>query len=111
MIQFVLSHQDVIQSIGRTMPKVTITTDDLSLDVRDDYPLIEMCEDHETSILFGCRDGACGACMIRVKEGAENLSKMEEDEKDFLETMAAEDDERLACQCKVKGDVVIEVSE
>lgn len=93
------------------MPKVTITTDDLSLDVRDDYPLIEMCEDHETSILFGCRDGACGACMIRVKEGAENLSKMEEDEKDFLETMAAEDDERLACQCKVKGDVVIEVSE
>lgn len=111
MIQFVLSHKDVIQSIGRTMPKVTITTDDLSLDVRDDYPLIEMCEDHETSILFGCRDGACGACMIRVKEGAENLSKMEEDEKDFLETMAAEDDERLACQCKVKGDVVIEVSE
>jgi len=49
--------------------------------------------------------------MIRVKEGAENLSKMEEDEKDFLETMAAEDDERLACQCRVSGDVVIEVSE
>lgn len=93
------------------MPKVTVTTDDLSFDVKDNYSMIDMCEEHETSILFGCRDGACGACMIKVKEGAENLSKMEEDEKDFLETMAAEDDERLACQCKVLGDVVIEVSE
>ena len=93
------------------MPKVTVTTDDLTIDVKEDYPLIDMCEDYDTSILFGCRDGACGACMVRVKEGKENLSPMGEDEKDFLETMAAEEDERLACQCRVKGDVVLEVSE
>ncbi|MFK7825286.1 MAG: 2Fe-2S iron-sulfur cluster-binding protein [Oligoflexales bacterium] len=93
------------------MPKVTITTDDLTIDVADKYPMIDMCEDHETSILFGCRDGACGACMIRVKKGMNNLSKMEDDERDFLETMAAEEDERLACQCKVLGDVIVEVSE
>ena len=36
---------------------------------------------------------------------------MQDDEKDFLETMAAEEDERLACQCKVLGDVTVEVSE
>lgn len=93
------------------MPKVTITTDNLTIDVPEQYPLINMCEDHDTSILFGCRDGACGACMVRVKEGAKNLSPMGDDEKDFLETMAAEEDERLACQCKVQGDVVLEVSE
>ena len=93
------------------MPKVTITTDKLTVEVKKNYPLIDMCEDYDTSILFGCRDGACGACMIRVKEGMENLSPMGEDERDFLETMAAEADERLACQCKVKGDVVLEVSE
>ena len=93
------------------MPKVTITTDDKTIEVADNYAMIDMCEDHETSILFGCRDGACGACMIKVLEGQENLSPMQEDEKDFLETMAAEPDERLACQCKVKGDVIVEVSE
>ncbi len=93
------------------MPKVTITTDKLELEVKEDYPLIDMCEDYDTSILFGCRDGACGACMIRVKQGAENLSPMEHNERDFLDTMAAEPNERLACQCKVRGDVVIEVSE
>jgi ferredoxin len=49
--------------------------------------------------------------MIRVKSGAENLSPMEHNERDFLETMAARPDERLACQCRVKGDVVLEVSE
>jgi ferredoxin len=93
------------------MPKVEITTDNKVLEVRDGYPMIDMCEEHDTSILFGCRDGACGACMIKVIEGADNLSPMKDDEKDFLETMAAEPDERLACQCKVLGDVKVEVSE
>ena len=93
------------------MPKVHVTTDDLTIDVEDGYALIDMCEEHDTSILFGCRDGACGACMVKVLEGAEKLSPMLEDEKDFLETMAAEPDERLACQCKVFGDVKLEVSE
>lgn len=93
------------------MPKVTITTDDLTIDVASGYALIDMCEEYDTSILFGCRDGACGACMIRVTDGKENLTPMQDDERDFLETMAAEPDERLACQCKVLGDVTCEVSE
>lgn len=93
------------------MPKVHITTDNKVIDVVDNYALIDMCEDQDTSILFGCRDGACGACMIRVLDGADNLSPMEDHERDFLETMAAEANERLACQCKVRGDVKIEVSD
>ncbi|NDE17161.1 (2Fe-2S)-binding protein [bacterium] len=93
------------------MPKVTITTDKKTIDVVDGYALIDMCEDHDTSILFGCRDGACGACMVKVISGAEHLSPMQDNEKDFLETMAARPDERLACQCKVYGDVTLEVSE
>jgi ferredoxin len=93
------------------MHKVHIVTDNKTYDVEDNYAMIDMCEDHDTSILFGCRDGACGACMIRVIEGAEHLSPMEDHEKDFLETMAAEPNERLACQCKVRGNIKIEVSD
>jgi ferredoxin len=93
------------------MPKVYIKTDDLTIDVEAGKALIDICEEYDTSILFGCRDGACGACMIRVKKGDENISKKLDDEKDFLETMAAEDNERLACQCKVFGDIEIEVSD
>jgi ferredoxin len=93
------------------MPKVTITTDKKTIDVVEGYALIDMCEDHDTSILFGCRDGACGACMVKVISGADKISPMQDNEKDFLETMAARPDERLACQCKVYGDVTLEVSE
>lgn len=93
------------------MPKVHITTDDMTIEVDSGYAMIDMCHDYDTSILFGCRDGACGACMVQVLEGAEHLSPMEEDEQDFLETMNAREGERLACQCKVYGDVKLEVSE
>lgn len=93
------------------MPKVTIKTDKMTIDVPENYALIDMCEDYDTSILFGCRDGACGACMVRILEGDTNLTPMKDDERDFLETMAAQENERLACQCRVKGDVILEVSE
>lgn len=93
------------------MPKVYIKTDDKTIEVKEGEALIDTCEDHDTSILFGCRDGACGACMIRVIDGEANISPMDDNERDFLETMAAEPDERLACQCRVSGDIVIEVSE
>jgi ferredoxin len=49
--------------------------------------------------------------MVKVLKGSENISPIQDDEKDFLETMAAEPNERLACQCKVFGDVTLEVSE
>ena len=93
------------------MPKITITTDQKTLEVAHDYPMIQLGDEHDTSILFGCCNGACGACMIKVKEGMEHLSPTQDDERDFLETMAADPQERLACQCRVLGDVTIEVSD
>jgi len=93
------------------MPKLTIQTDKKTIEVEQNASMIDVCENIDTSILFGCRDGACGACMIRVIENPHNLSAMEEHERDFLETMAARDDERLACQCRVLGDVTVAVSE
>ncbi len=93
------------------MPILHIKTDKKSIEMEKNAAIIDVCENEDTSILFGCRDGACGACMIRVLENPQNLSPMQESERDFLETMAARDDERLACQCLVLGDVTVEVSQ
>jgi ferredoxin len=93
------------------MPKVTITTDDKTFDCETGVNFLELCENEDTSILFGCRDGACGACLVKVLEGSENLSPMKDDERDFLETLAAEPNERLACQCQINGDIVVEVAD
>lgn len=93
------------------MPKVKVRTDSITVDVEEGCAIIDMCQKHETSIFFSCRAATCGTCMIRVLAGAENLSPMEGIEKEFLTTMAAEPNVRLACQCKVHGDVTIEVYE
>jgi ferredoxin len=59
-------------------------------------------------IAYGCEDGACGTCIVEVEEGAENLGEMSDMEKQTLEVMMMNDGQhRLACQCKVKGDVKI----
>ncbi len=60
-------------------------------------------------IAYGCEDGMCGTCIIKTAMGKENLSPIDEKEKQTLDVMGMDDGEhRLACQCKVKGDVEIE---
>ena len=66
---------------------------------------------------LNCRGlGLCGTCAVLVKKGMDNLSK-----KSFMEkfnftlhpktsfaVIGHEDEMRLACQCKVNGDVTVE---
>ena len=58
------------------MPTLTVKTDKKTIEVEKNASIIDVCETQETSILFGCRDGACGACMIRVIENPQHLSAM-----------------------------------
>ena len=55
---------------------------------------------------------ACTTCHIWVKEGAENLSPMEDDEADRLDTAAdLQLNSRLGCQAQITkpGKVVVEI--
>jgi 2Fe-2S ferredoxin len=55
---------------------------------------------------------ACTTCHVVVREGEENLSDMQEDEEDRLDTATGLTiHSRLGCQAVVKGDVVVEVQE
>jgi ferredoxin len=62
-------------------------------------------------IEYDCRKADCGICIVRVQEGADHLSPKTPAEADFLTAMRADPDERLACQCRVFGDVRLEVEE
>jgi len=64
-----------------------------------------------TPIEFDCRAADCGICVIRVTEHPEHLSPPTTGERDFLTAMRAAPDERLACQCRVLGDVTVEVDD
>jgi len=67
-------------------------------------PLIRLCYEYDTPINFGCRIGTCGVCKITIKKGLKNINKKNEEEEELTEHQ----NERLACQCIVKGDIEIE---
>ena len=72
-----------------------------AVNVTDGDRVIDACE--ELGINFGCQAGNCGACLTEVACGMENLSECSEPEKQF----GVEGNERLMCQCIVKGGEVV----
>lgn len=70
-----------------------------------------ICDEHDTPVTFGCRAARCGACMIKVMSGADNLSPAGPDERAVLDVLALSPDCSLACQATVLGAVTIEVAD
>ena len=60
-------------------------------------------------IEYDCKEADCGICLFRVISGEENLSPPTKREADFLRAMRCDDNERLACQCRVFGNIQIRI--
>lgn len=90
------------------MAKITFEQSGNSVELPDNSPLIDLEDIKNNEVPFGCRSAACGTCAIDVISGMENLSPKNEDEQDLLETLNMDSDKRrLACQCMIQGDVII----
>jgi len=58
-------------------------------------------------VASSCRGNVvCGRCIVRVIDGAQNLSTMDSEERAVLVREGAADDERLACRAYVEGGEV-----
>ncbi len=79
----------------------TLKTDTMEVEIADGERIINACE--KVGIPFGCKDGSCGTCLINVVSGMENLSDPAAAER--AEIPLAEN-QRLACQCRIKKGVV-----
>lgn len=85
------------------MPKLKFEDQPDEYELEEGEAIAECCE--KAGVPFACTEGVCGTCVIEVKEGMENLSEFTQEEEDFLGEL---DQERLACQCKIKnGDVTL----
>ncbi len=73
--------------------------------------LLDIALAHNVPLEHNCGGScACTTCHVVVREGEENLSAMEQDEEDRLDTAEGLTlHSRLGCQAVVKGDVVVEV--
>ena len=90
------------------MAKVFFKTDNVTHEVEDGTQLMDFCEELDVSLSFGCTEGTCGVCEVTVLKGRENLSRITEEEKDYLLEEDLEDGMRLGCQVKIrKGDVTL----
>ena len=77
-----------------------IIVNDQEREIADGEQIKDVCEDLE--IPFGCRQGNCGTCTIEIIEGMENLGEKSEKENN----MALQENQRLACQCKINQGTV-----
>ncbi len=85
------------------------TGDEWRVDVADGTSLLEAARRVEAPVHTLCNGvGACVQCRVRVRTGAELLSAPEALEKDRVGNIFHITGERMGCQARVHGDVVIE---
>ena len=74
--------------------------DHVEHEIPDGTKIDAVCE--KSGIPFSCNSGVCGTCQIEVMEGAENLSELNQEEKD----LGMDQNNRLSCQCIIKSGIV-----
>jgi ferredoxin len=101
------------------MPKITFVNEKREIEVPEGANVRDEAKKAGLEVYWGpyvylnCRgNGLCGKCRIVVKKGTENLTPKTTIEKIRLatgmENIGLEDEMRLSCQAKVKGDCTIE---
>jgi len=91
------------------MPTVKISNNDQEIEVTAGTRILHMAESNSTPLLFGCRAASCGVCVIKILSGMENIGPIKSDEKEVLDSMSADKDERLGCQAIVNGDITLKI--
>lgn len=101
--------------------KVTFLPQNVTVEVDDkDFPygdhgkpgsLLDIALHNNIRLEHNCGGNcACTTCHVVAKQGEENLSPMESDEEDRLDTAQGLTlHSRLGCQAVVQGDVVVEI--
>ena len=75
---------------------------DQEIDIADGDNIVDAIE--EAGVPIGCSNGVCGTCEIEILDGMDNLSPVNDEERD----LGMEGNKRLGCQCTINaGEVKI----
>lgn len=90
------------------MPTVTFYQSGKSVELNQNSELLDLENTDQRELDFGCRAAGCGTCAIEVVAGLHNLNPKNEDEEDMLDRLDINGPNcRLACQCRLNGDITI----
>lgn len=87
--------------------KVTFLDIDVTVSVPVGTRVIEISEKVGAGLIYGCREGDCGTCLMKVVEGWNNLTEPSVVEEKVLRENMAGKHCRLACQAQVLGDISV----
>ncbi len=95
------------QQTIRLMPKVRFTPQNLEIEIDGETTLREAAHLLDINVHDRCGgNGACCSCVVTVLQGMENICpKTVVEEAVFY----LDPNDRLSCQCRIHGDVVLEV--
>ena len=92
------------------MPKLTIKEVNRVLDVEDNTTILMAAYTHGIFCGMVCGgNAACGTCLVHVQSGSEHLEPRNKVEAMLARFLMLKDDQRLGCQTRVKGDMVVSV--
>lgn len=95
-----------------SVPKITFLPSGATIEVREGVTLFNAAPRADVAIPSQCGGRcACALCRVEIVEGAEFLSPLAWDEEEHLGNSFHLTKERLSCQCRVFGDVVVKVVE
>lgn len=89
------------------MPKVTFKNVQKTHEVEKGISVLDAALRHKVPIYHTCGGNcSCSTCRVVVVSGAENLSSMDSDEAEVLDSFDLKGPYRLGCQALVLGDRV-----
>lgn len=93
--------------------KIKFLPQDIELEVKEGTYLLDAALDNNIQIDHNCGGNcACSTCHVIIEEGFDSLGEMSEDEEDMLdEAENLTEISRLACQCRVKQNLVVRIPE
>ena len=95
------------------MPKLIFKQKKIILEVEAGTSILEAAMERGVPLYHTCGGNcSCSTCRVCVLRGAENLSPMQADEAQVLDSFDLKPPYRLGCQAQVlKGDVEVEIPE
>ncbi len=95
------------------MARIVIRNLEKSFEVKDfSKSILHHVQQERIDWMYACGGkGKCTTCKAIIRTGLDHLSPLTQPELHYKKQGLLNNDERLACQAKITGDVVLDVSE
>ena len=91
------------------MPKISFVKGRPPVEVEQGANLMQALKAHQVPVASSCKGQLiCGKCVLKICDGAANLSPVTPDEDNLMEVKDVPPGHRCACNTTVEGDITVD---